>query len=418
MDEQTQIEPVEDKLFSAFLWLLCGVSLYYLYESAPMLRQLRLLKGLAGLMMVTAEVMMVHMAVQTSRNNQYKIGKGIVVLLAITLIYNAIHIIYAVVWDSETVYLSLLGNPIYQPAFMLPVVTIIGLEEERLYLFFKCILYYTLLIIPIYILTRYMNSLVGMGLLFLIAFLRYIPRRWRLFLLVFAGLYMAFSYYDDARAPILRVLMGLAIMVFSLTPQYKSKLIKMVILISVILTPLYFLSLFVTTGYSVFEQSTATDRVSQMGVQSSGDTRTFLYEEIFDDLTENDAWLWGKGINGRYYSAYFDQSKKATESSERILSEVGFLDFLLKGGIVQTSLYLLLLMVAVFKCFFQSNSRAMVLIGLILLVHYVLLFVEDVPRFDLYNVSMWFCVGMAFSPAYLMKDDSFFEEHINLSFGR
>lgn len=411
MDEQLQIESSKDKTFEAFLWLLSIVSLYNLYATTSLFQQLRLLKGIMGLVMIAAEVLLVVMAIRTYREQSTSISHFLSLLLFITLLYNMAHIVYGMIWDADTVYLSFFGNPIYQPAFMLPFVVGLGLDGDRLFPMIKCILYYTLLIIPIFVVSQYMNVFVGMGLIFLLAFIRYMPRGWRWFLMTFAVIYVVYSYYDDARAPILRVLMGGAIMFFSLTPLYKSNVVKITLFVIAISVPLYFLALFVRTGYSVFEESATSSRVSELGAADTGDTRTFLYEEVFDDLTDNNAWVLGKGINGKYYSWYFDRKiVNSNEDANRVLVEVGILDSLLKGGLVQTILYLLLLSIAIFNCFFQSNSRVMVLVGLILLTHYIFLFIEDVPRFDLFNVCMWFCIGMSFSYDILDRNEQYFIE--------
>jgi len=418
MEQPMQIGSNQDKVFKIFLWLLSIVSLYNIYATTAFFQQFRMLKMVMGVVMIMAEVLLVVMAIRTYSDYKTIISKGILALIMVVILYNLAHIIYATIWDESTVFLSFFGNPIYQPAFMLPVAALLGVDDDGFGPLLKCVSYYTLLIIPIYAVSRYMNVFVGMGLLFLLAFLRYMPRKWRLFLLVFAVAYIAFSYYDDARAPILRVLMGLAVMLVSYTSLYKSKFLKVIIYVAIVCVPLYFLSLFVRTGYSVFEQSSTSERVSRMGVAETGDTRTFLYEEVFEDLSDNDAWIFGKGINGTYYSSYFENTKNSNEVSDRVLAEVGMLDFLLKGGIAQTVMYLLLLLIAVFKCFFFSNSRAMVLVGLILLIHYVFLFIEDVPRFDLFNVCIWFFIGMTFSPEVLEKDDQYFEDKFSLLFAK
>ena len=419
--EDNQIDIVEtyafDKLMKAYLVMLSAVSLYNLYATT-MFGQYRIPKVLMGLVMIVSEIILIILALKSYRVYGREHGGFLKLIIWIVLLYNMTHIAYAATWDDKVVYLSLFGNPIYQPAFMLPFVLIVGMNITGIRHLYKAILYYTLIAIPMFFFTGQMSVFLGMGLLFLLAFLRYFPRGWRIFLLLFVVAYIIYSYYDDARIPIIRVLMGLAIFVFSLTSLHKSILIKTFVLVVAIAMPIYYLALFVKTGYSVFEESTTTERVSRMGVDDTGDTRTFLYEEVFDDLTESKAWLLGKGINGTYYSSYFDQKRVNADAADRILVEVGFLDYLLKGGLVQTILYMLLLLLAIFNCYYRSSSKSMVLIGAILLAHYVLLFVEDVPRYDLYNFAMWFCIGMSFSPTLLEQDDDFFLEQIDLIFSK
>ena len=185
-----------------------------------------------------------------------------------------------------------------------------------------------------------------------------------------------------------------------------------------IITPLLMVRAFVTNGFSIFEYAES-NKLFMMDSEKEGegDTRTFLYQEVFDDLTDNDAWIFGKGINGKYYSDYF--ASKHTEGGdheERIQSEVGFLNILLKGGQIQTLLYIILLALAVYNSFFRSNSKFMLILGLILLTHFVLLFMEEYIKYDLYNILIWMLIGMALSPSCLEKDDDYFEEQLNTVF--
>lgn len=416
--EDVQTENTEtqsfDKMMKAYMIMLSVVSIYNLYDTT-LFGRYRILKALMGGVMIISEVILFILALQAYRQNGVKNGLSHFVIWC-AIIYNVGHILYAAIWEEDVAYLSLFGNPEFQPAFLLPFMALVGLAPDNVRSVFKTQLYYVLMTIPIFLLLGHVNVFLGMGLLFFLSFLRFLPRKWRVFFLFFAFIYVIYCYYEDARLPIIRTLMGLAIFVFSLTKLCMSKIVKIVVFVMAISVPIYFLMLFVSTGYSVFEQSSATEQVSQIGAQKSGDTRTFLYEEIFDDLTDNDAWILGKGINGTYYSPFFDQKHIDSDAADRKLAEVGFLDYLLKGGLVQAILYSLLLILAIYYCYFHSNSRSMVLIGSILITHYVLLFVEDVPRYDLYNFAMWFCIGMAFSPALLEHDDEFFQDQFDLIF--
>ena len=136
---------------------------------------------------------------------------------------------------------------------------------------------------------------------------------------------------------------------------------------------------------------------------------------MFDDLTNNDAWVLGKSITGTYYSAHFDY-KYSNENAYRFGAEVGTLIILLKGGLVQFVMYMLILLFAIYRCMLYSKSKYVVLIGLVLLSHYVLLFIEEIPRYDLYNIAMWVFMGISFVAPNDEYDDDWFEERFDLVF--
>ena len=121
MDEQLQIEASQDKTFKAFLWMISIVSLYNLYATTSVFQQFRALKGIMGLIMIVAEVLLVLLAIRTYRVNKAAINGVYMALMIVTILYNMAHIVYGAIWDVDTVYLSFFGNPIYQPAFMLPI---------------------------------------------------------------------------------------------------------------------------------------------------------------------------------------------------------------------------------------------------------------------------------------------------------
>lgn len=415
MPTEDKILLEQDKSFVSFLWLLSIVTLYYLYAGAIFFRIIPFGKGIFGMLMMASEILMIVMATKTYREYYTNLNPFIRVVIILTIIYNFGHIVYATFWEGNVAYLSLFGNPYYQPSFMLPVALLMGLKPERFFQLHKCIWYFVLMMIPIYLILRGMNVFGGTGLLFLLAFARYLPRKKKIVLFLVATLYVIYCYYDDARVPILRVIMGGAIMVFSYTSIYKSRFVKSIIFITIIALPLYYLSLYLTSGYSIFEQSTTSSYVSDMGAEHSGDTRTFLYEEVFEDLTSNDAVVLGKGINGTYYSSYFD-NKYSIEKENRFFVEVGLLFFILKGGLIQAVAYLLILIAAIYVCLVRTRSKFVSLIGFVLLSRYVLFFVEDLPRYDLYNITMWMYMGLALSVANMDLDDVWFEEKFDAIF--
>ena len=81
-------------------------------------------------------------------------------------------------------------------------------------------------------------------------------------------------------------------------------------------------------------------------------------------------------------------------------------------------LYSILLVLAVYNCFFRARSKFMLIVGLILLTHFVLLFVEECVKFDLYNIVIWLMIGMTFSPSCLEREDDYFEEQFSVLFER
>lgn len=87
------------------------------------------------------------------------------------------------------------------------------------------------------------------------------------------------------------------------------------------------------------------------------DTRSFIFYELSEDLTRNHEWIYGKGMLGVCYSPFFDSSTNPNaDSAYRIGLEVGFLQYLLKGGLLYLSLIMLTFLGAIYNAFFKSKT--------------------------------------------------------------
>ena len=97
-----------------------------------------------------------------------------------------------------------------------------------------------------------------------------------------------------------------------------------------------------------------------------------------------------------YSSPFF--SHNSGDNEERQNPEVGFLSYLLKGGIVYTVIVFLLLLLAVIRMLSVKDNIIAQIFGLLIVQHIFLLFIENIPQYTLYNAVIWSIVGFAFSP--------------------
>lgn len=162
-------------------------------------------------------------------------------------------------------------------------------------------------------------------------------------------------------------------------------------------------------GESVFERMMIAAQKFMGGTPvasfaEKADTRTFLYFEVINDLLRTGNLMFGKGSSGTYFSLYFQQT--GGDSDARLTVEVGFLAYLLKGGVVAASLNISLFLYASYLAVYKSNSRYAIWIGLMLAVHVLILFVENLVALNIYNVCIWLFVGLAFSKSFRALDDA------------
>jgi len=195
------------------------------------------------------------------------------------------------------------------------------------------------------------------------------------------------------RAGILRILISYLIVIAYYVIQkmrVNKKLLKFIVF-CLLMIPVVSLYLGIK-GQSVFQVILGRNEVSYSQINPSIDTRTFLYYEVFQDLKSNEAFIFGKGLNAGYASQSF-------ETFSRPVVEVGFLQILLKTGIVGFVLYITVLISAVFKALGKSSNSFVKSLGLLLAGYVLLLFVENIIAYNLLNIIIWIIVGMCHSEA-------------------
>lgn len=315
-------------------------------------------------------------------------------LYSLLLIYVFFHIIYGAFLDKTCVPLTFWGNVDFVPAFLLPLFLKMGMKKENMFWLLKILTYFSLLTIPVYLVGYTYTLYVGWTLFFPLVFAKFLPKKLAIALVVSGVCYIMLCWNQGARTPAIRTILALAIMAYTFLKPLINRRVANLAAVVMIVVPFYYFFLYVTTGFSVFNNELSAHS-SSLG-DNANDTRTFIYEEVLDDLTDTKTIWLGKGINGRYYSVFFSHSLGDNEN--RANPEVGLLSYLLKGGIVYTVIIFLLLFLSVIRTLSTKNNILAQIFGLLLVQHIFLLFIENIPQYTMYNVVIWCIIGFAFSP--------------------
>lgn len=201
------------------------------------------------------------------------------------------------------------------------------------------------------------------------------------------------------RAGVMRIIISYSIvLVYFIILNVKiNKILLYFLVFCIMILPFYFLYQGIM-GDSIFEKIFSDSTVEYSQENLMIDTRTFLYVEVFQDLKMSNALPLGKGIAGGYASMSF-------QTLNRQIVEVGFLQMLLKSGIVGFLVYFTLLFTAVFKALGKSKSLFMKCLGILLASYVLMFFVENVIAFDLLNIVIWMVIGMCHSKKLLSFND-------------
>lgn len=132
------------------------------------------------------------------------------------------------------------------------------------------------------------------------------------------------------------------------------------------------------------------------------DTRTGVEEYMYADMSTTD-WIIGKGINGEYYCPIVENVNDASGYRDNI--ETGYLQMILKGGVVSVVLLLLILVPAVYKGLFGSRNilskAAAIWILLWIVYEYPIIGVG----FTMHYILVWISVGICFSKKITSMSD-------------
>lgn len=325
-----------------------------------------------------------------------------VLILILLLSWNFISILRSILTRDGSI-ITIIGNVFTSLSILIPFAIIYTVDNGSLKTINSYFLKYMLAGIPLFIILYLISGgspsesqlrlsfILLQPVVFLIALLPFQHKKAKILILLGVALLFYVSSRASIRTMMIREILhfGVLLAVY-LLHKFQFKFI-LVFSFLALLVPILLLQQGMVTGESPFEKYFSSSSDDEYSV----DTRTFLYKEVYLDLIDNNRMIIGKGANGRYYSDYF--STVQGDSPIRLNIEVGFLGILLKGGMISVVLNLMLLIIAIYYAFFKSKNIFVISIGFILVVHVMLLFVENVISYSTYNFIIWYFIGICLS---------------------
>lgn len=142
------------------------------------------------------------------------------------------------------------------------------------------------------------------------------------------------------------------------------------------------------------------------------DTRTPVELYYYSDMKQND-WIFGRGINGQYYCPDIGENQL---TDYRSYIETGYLQIILKGGIINLSLYLLILIPALFLGLFNSKNLLTKASAIWILISLISLYPSTVNTFSLNFLLVWISVSICCSKKIRMFSDYELKELLSEQF--
>lgn len=126
------------------------------------------------------------------------------------------------------------------------------------------------------------------------------------------------------------------------------------------------------------------------------DTRGGMAEGFISTMSMKD-WIIGRGWFGQYYESWLGEMRAGLE--------IGFLNLILKGGLLYLIPYIMTLSICAYKGIIKSNNYLCRAFGAIAFVRVISLIPFGVPFFTIQEFVVWTGVMICNSPYYLQMTD-------------
>jgi hypothetical protein len=137
------------------------------------------------------------------------------------------------------------------------------------------------------------------------------------------------------------------------------------------------------------------------------DTRTGVEDFFYADMKTKD-WIIGKGINGQYFCPAIEQDQ---ETNYRSVIETGYLQLILKGGILSLGLLLLISIPAIILGLFYSQNTLSKASAIWILLALISLYPATVVTFSLRYLIVWLAIGICYSKKIRNFSDAYLKEY-------
>lgn len=123
------------------------------------------------------------------------------------------------------------------------------------------------------------------------------------------------------------------------------------------------------------------------------DTRSNVEIYFYDDMKTND-WIIGRGINGQYFCPGVEENQL---TNYRINIETGYLQTILKGGLISLGLFLIIAIPGIVKGLFYSKNILSKAAGIWILMALINSYPTIYEGFTLKYLLVWVCIGICYN---------------------
>lgn len=120
-------------------------------------------------------------------------------------------------------------------------------------------------------------------------------------------------------------------------------------------------------------------------------TREEVFSAFFNDVSSREL-IYGKGFYGTYYAPGIERN-----IDDRAIIECGYLQTILKGGIINLSLFLLIAIPAAYLGIVKSKNTLSMASGVIVVLWLIDMFPWGMPALNIRYILVWICISICYS---------------------
>lgn len=181
---------------------------------------------------------------------------------------------------------------------------------------------------------------------------------------------------------------SILVFIFVIMIRLKSPLIKITDRVKIYLGGLFLILLFFAFGY-MLKSSYAFER--GMSIAGFEESRSRVFTDFFEDFNSSSDWLLGRGLEGTVRRAIMEEGIANTV-------ENGFLLLILKGGLIYTALFVVILLRASYLGFFRSKNDLVKALASLIFIHVIMMSYFNLPDYSTKYVLIWIFASVCLTP--------------------
>lgn len=141
--------------------------------------------------------------------------------------------------------------------------------------------------------------------------------------------------------------------------------------------------------------SLASGIFSNMAGRLNDDSRSGVTELFFADFATSPVsdWIFGRGMDGGYYQVETNEETGEISDNRQII-ETGYLQLMMKGGIVYDVIIILFMFTAIVSGF-KRHNKTISYVTAILMTYFIDLYTTNpVCSFSVRSILFWFCISI------------------------